>query len=174
MIRSGNHRGYEWLVLDREPDNWSTLARDHHVGLHCVITSFDSGPLRPNPAEAAAGWRVVNDLMISPPLTAETEIPYEQYDEWYLIDAAQFPLREPEIFVNYGGFHLVPVEGIRLEGSADPAWNRNSWEALEGMQNRFWDQLVRISPVTYVACGELFVIATRNKDFRDKAGFSDL
>ncbi|ANM29354.1 hypothetical protein ABI59_06750 [Acidobacteria bacterium Mor1] len=102
----------------------------------------------------------MGELMISPPLTRSIELPFEQYDEWYFVDSAEFPIPAPEVFVNYIGFSLVPARDIHRREHL--ARERSQRDALEQMQGRFWDQLARISPVTYVASGELFFIATRD------------
>ena len=123
------------------------LLREH-VGQHLWITTFDSGTITPEPEELTFGWATVETAMVSPPIHLGLEIPQDQYDEWYIFEDASPRLGSFERFINFGGFSLTN----------DPAWKPE-------LQEQFWAQLERLSPLTYVGSGDNDIIVTRNLSF---------
>src|SRR5262249_31838395 len=108
------------------------------------------------------GWTMQGDVAISPSIDESLVIPYDQFDEWYLLDSPQSLGEKVEVFVNYGSFTLVspPIyEAYR------PTWEKSGLEWLAPAQERFWHQLQQIRPVTYVASGDNDVIASRDGRF---------
>jgi hypothetical protein len=101
--------------------------------------------------------------MVSPPLDAALVIPYDQYDEWYLLDEPPHPGWEPEVFVNYGGFTLLPIEEIYK--TFDPTCERGGLDYLVPIQERFWAQIERVDPVSYIATGDLDVVVSKRREF---------
>ncbi len=101
--------------------------------------------------------------MVSTPLAAGVEIPWDHYDEWYILDGSPPADWVPEVFVNYGGWTVVPAEGL---GEGDDSWGDR--RGLETLQSRFWEQLGRIDPVSYVAMGCLDVFVSRQRGFIER------
>jgi hypothetical protein len=81
----------------------------------------------PQPAVTGTLWQ-------KPPLAEALEIPYDQYDEWYLLDECPPFGWEPEVFVNYAGFTLVPTEEIK---NTHPEWDECGLDWLALTQERF-------------------------------------
>ncbi len=165
-IFTGTNDGYHWLVTSLDFPELPQIAVRHHLGLHLCITAYDSGPLRPSDDEVALGWFLQGEVMVSPPLTASLDIPCEQYDEWYILREPAFEGRSIEVFVKYVGFTLVPPE--TLANGRDPTWERNAFDFLEPIQERFWSQLRTLGAETYVATGDNTVVVSRSRDFVDR------
>jgi hypothetical protein len=163
MVQSGRHGHFHWLVTPSSLPSLGETAVRFHLGLCLCITAFDSGPILPSPEEQAAGWVARRNVMVSPPLAEGLDIPYDQYDEWYLLNEPLPPEWEPEVFVNYGGFTLVPVEEIYK--TFDPRWERGGLDYLVPIQERFWAQMERVAPVSYIAMGDLDVVVSKRREF---------
>jgi hypothetical protein len=160
QIKSGTHGKYGWVELDETSLHLVNLILTAHKGLRLYITSFDSGPIHPTKEEIRQGWASHGQVMESPVLEKSTIVPYDNFDEWYFFgQSIPFPL-DQEVFVNYGGFSLVPVE-IQLE-NFDPSWERDALEWLKPVQERFWAQITRIDPLTYVAMGDRDLVVSKN------------
>jgi hypothetical protein len=96
------------------------------LGRFLVSTSFDSGSLCLTAAQLDAGWKVVGRLAHSPKITALSEIPHDQFDEWLAFDS---PVEVPEFdtMVNYTHFSPIDFDWI---------------EKLE----IYWQQILRFRP----------------------------
>jgi hypothetical protein len=163
----GERAGYRWLSRSSPIEGLPDLVRRHHPGRFLAIAAFDSGPIRPSPTEIEAGWTVQGSLMISPPLTESLEIPYDDWDEWYLVDRPHLAIAQPEFFVNLSGFTLVdPAELVRRQ---DPTWDRKGHDWLIPLQERFWEQLLAIGPISYIAMSEVELVVSRDPAFIDRA-----
>jgi hypothetical protein len=162
----GQHGDFSWI--DSSPDLKSLAKRivRLHPGLRLCITAFDSGPIRLGPEDEAEGWTARGKVMVSPPLAEGLAIPTSEYDEWYLLDEPPSPDWEPEVFVNYGSFTLVPVE--ELYKTWDPTWDRHGLDWLVPIQERFWDQMERVNPVTYVARGDHDIVVSRRRELIER------
>ena len=125
-----------------------------HLGARLWICTFDGGTITPNEEEISAGWSVVDEALVSPPMSIDLDVPCDQYDEWYIFPDAHSRLQDFERFVNFGGFTL-----------ADPS---SMAESLYPVQERFWKQIERLRPISYVATGDNEVIVTRNPSFAAK------
>ena len=164
MIQTGECHGYHWLVTPAQIRQLTDLAAHFHSGLRLCITAFDSGVIRPDDHELAIGWSVQGEVMVSPPLAEDIDIPHHEWDEWYVVSSPAFDTRPSlEVFVNYGGFTVVPPEVTYK--TLDPTWDRHGLDFLLPIQQRFWAQLAEINPVTYVATGDNDVVVTRNISF---------
>ena len=163
MIYTGSHGEYSWLVSGSQIWSLTDLVLRFHRGLRLCITCFDSGPLRLVDEEIAQGWTTQGQVTISPPLIEGMSIPHDQYDEWYLLDTPRFEKPDIEVFVNYGGLTLVaPAETCK---TFDPTWERMGLDWLAGVQERFWLQLERLQPASYVAVGDNDIVVSRNHRF---------
>jgi len=103
---SGKHGDYRWF---QSPNGFlSGLIRrvpQLVIGRFVAVISFDSGPFRPSEHEVQLGWTSVDEVAYSPRVTAPEDLPYDQYDEWYVFSHPT-TVGSPEDFVNYGLFHL--------------------------------------------------------------------
>ena len=80
-IVSGAHGKWMWIVVRRLIRDLPTLTQKHHGGQRLCITAFDSGPITPSAEEQALGWTLMDDIMVSPPLTSQLDIPCDTHDE---------------------------------------------------------------------------------------------
>lgn len=142
------------------------LVIDAHRGLHLCITAFDGGTIHASEEEIAVGWTMQGEIMVSPPIDAGLEVPQDQHDEWYILPSPKFDGWEGEQFVDYGGFTLADID--ELYRSFDPSWEKHGLDSLYPIQERFWNQLNRVSPTTYVAMGDNDVVVSRNHAFIDR------
>jgi hypothetical protein len=163
MIQSGQHGRFYWLVAPSLPPSLVAATLRFHPGARLCITSYDSGLIRPSPEEQARGWITRGNVMISPPLAEGLDIPYDQYDEWYLLDESPPPEWEPEVFVNYGGF--TPVASEEINKMYDPTWDRHGLDCLAPIQERFWGQLEQVDPISYIAMGDRDVVVSKRREF---------
>lgn len=150
MVFFGERDNYFWV----ESDDRSAFLRDLLddfpnlvMGQHLVNTSFDSGHLPLTEPETASGWTKKNRLTLSPVISSVNQIPFDQYDEWYVFKSPR-TFSAYEVFVNYGGFSVHK-------------------EALSDSAERFWKQLSVIEPQTFLSEGDNLICATKNKLLRD-------
>jgi len=177
----GAHGDYRWLTLvGRDISELLCVCPEVVLDKYLAVTSIDSGALQLTDQEKNDGWWTTesakvfrgsswgdredrNDWKVaySPRLNSIHGLPNEThdeccegFDEWYVFDRTA-PVEEIESFVNWLGFRLC-----------DPEWK---WCA-----DRFWDQMARLKPETYVANGTDFTFVTRNTDLFTKvlAAFS--
>jgi hypothetical protein len=163
MVYTGEHGSYHWVASSTQIDSLKDLVLRHHRGLYLVITSFDSGSLVLVDEQKAAGWTMQGRVAVSPLLSGVSSIPEDQYDEWYILPQPSFPGQGLEVFVNYGGFTLASPDEVY--GDVDPPWDRRSLNALLAIQERFWSQMERILPVTFVAMGDCEVVVSSKGEF---------
>jgi hypothetical protein len=150
------------------------------LGKYIAVTGIDSGPLRLTEQEKSEGWWTTDAgrfftgtswsppeyrddwrIAYSPRVSSIHGLPNEThdeccagFDEWYIFES-RVPVEEIESFVNWGGFLLY-----------DPLF---AW-----CTDRFWHQIARIKPETYIADGTVFTLVTRNPVLFDSiiAGYS--
>ncbi len=165
----GSHGDYQWLTM-AECDI-STLLRqcpDVVLGKHLAVTSIDGTTLQLTDEEKRNGWSTTENVRVfrstswsspeyrddwkvaySPRLSSIHGLPHEThvsdhgYHEWYVFEQPVAP-GEMEVFVNWVGFRLY-----------DPQFK---WCA-----DRFWEQMARLAPESYIAEGTVLSFATRNK-----------
>ena len=163
MLQTGQQGEYHWLESGPEIWDLAAIVVRFHRGLRLCITAFDSGPLRLTSEELDQGWSAHCGVAVSPPIEDSLAIPHDQYDEWYVVDDPRPLERDIEVFVNYGAFTLVPPADTYK--TYDATWEKSGLEWLAQAQGRFWDQLQRIQPMTFVASGDNDVVASRNYRF---------
>lgn len=145
---SGAYRWFEsssltaGALLDRCPEVW--------LGKYAAITSIDSGPMVLSDDEMQGGWTEAGGVAYSPRLVSLEHVPSTEYEEVYFF-ACPTILGDVEEFVNYFGFSLRDPSGTELE------------DFLREAQKRFWHQMDRLAPESYVAEGDSFIYATRNE-----------
>ncbi len=162
-MKSGKYKEYYWLVSSEALWSIEKLVVAYHEDRKLGITSFDSGPLKPTEEEKHLGWKFENEVMYSPRLKEGLEIPHDQYDEWYIDSDLELPTEGLEVFVNYGGFSLVPPEESYKE--FDPSWEKGTLDFLKPIQIRFWAQIEKLDPETFVAVGDNDVVVSKSKNF---------
>lgn len=167
----GSHKQYEWLTMhDRDITSLLSICPEIVLGKYLAVTRIDSGSLRLTEQEKTEGWytaeggRVFEGTSWSPPeyrddwkvaysprITSIHGLPNDThdecctgFDEWYI---SEHPMRAEEIesFVNWGGFRLY-----------DPQ--------VQWCTDRFWNQIAKSEPESYIADGTVLTIVTRNND----------
>lgn len=163
MVHTGQQGEYRWLVSGPEIGDLADIVVRFHLGLRLCITAFDSGPLRLTKEELEQGWSTNRSVAISPPIVESVVIPHDQYDEWYVLENAPYFESDIEVFVNYVPFTLVPP--TETHKTFDPTWEKCGLESLALAQERFWNQLQRLHPRTFVASGDNDVVVSRDYRF---------
>jgi len=149
------HRGaYRWIVWNSQfLGELVSAVPQIAVGKFVIITSFDSGPFVPSEEMTKRGWVLKSGLAYSPQIARVEDLPHDRYDEWYI-----YPFRKeidpPEIFINYGAFRLRYY-------AADIE--------LHGLLERFWLQMERLQPESYLAEGDSLIFATRDAGLYEQA-----
>jgi len=152
-LHHGTREGYVWfwsphaslrMLLDAVPE----LV----LGRVVAITAFESGPFRVTEHERAQGWTNVGDVAYSAPVSDPRALPLGEWDEWYVLNTRR-ELRDPHVFVNY--FDFAPEAADLSE--MDPTWDRAVAEEMlryrRQRAERFWQQLVTIQPIAFLAEG---------------------
>jgi hypothetical protein len=162
-IASGAHGKWMWIVVRQLIRDLPTLTQKHHCGQRLCITAFDSGPINPSDEEQALGWTLMDDIMVSPPLTSQLDIPCDTHDEWYVFRKLPDSFNLAERYVNYFGFTLAnPRE---LSETQDPTWDRTNFDWLIPIQERFWADIERLNPSSYVCSGDAEIVVTQDTTF---------
>lgn len=165
----GSHADYQWLTMvDRDITSLLSIRPEIVLGKYLAVTRIDSGPLRLTDQEKREGWWTAEagkvfqgnswgppehrddwKVAYSPQITSIHGLPNEThseccagYDEWFVFEQ-HIPIEEIESFVNWGGFRLYDPE-------------------FQWCTDRFWSQIVRLKPESYIADGTVFTIVTRN------------
>ncbi len=166
---TGVHEEYRWLIMpDRGIYSLLNICPEIVLGKYLAVTSIDSGPLRLTEQEKVEGWwsteaaRVFQGnslspwesqddwkVAYSPSITSVHGLPNQThdessagYDEWYVFEKP-VPIEEIETFVNWGGFRLYAPE-------------------FQWCTDRFWKQIAKLKPESYIADGTVFTVVTRN------------
>jgi hypothetical protein len=161
MLETGERGDYRWFVGEFEGSLVDVVVACH-LGHRVAVSSFDGAVFHPTVDEVAEGWTTRGDLALSPVLRAGMDLPRDGDDEWYVFDEQSSPEWSLEVFVNLGAFTVVPVDEI--ERRRDPTWEAHAFDWLIPVQERFWEQISRIRPISYVAMGEKDLIVTRNHE----------
>jgi hypothetical protein len=165
----GAHGEYQWLTKV-EPDI-SALLRlcpDVVLGKYLAVTGIDGTTLQLTDQEKSNGWWTADHARVfrgtswappqyrddwkvaySPRLTSIHGLPNETHDEcdygyheWYVFDQP-IEAGEMEAFVNWVWFRL----------------NQPDW-----CTDRFWEQMERLRPESYLSDGAVLTLVTRNRD----------
>jgi hypothetical protein len=117
-----------------------------------VITSFDPGTLQPTDEERRRGWRVHGRSIHIPVGESVSAVPFEVFDEWYIFSSAS-PERDYKSFVQFDWFTLGPAQEVHSRSGT-------SFD-LKRMQRWFWQEIERVRPESYLACGNRLKFLTR-------------
>lgn len=164
-IFTGSHDGWQWIVVREMIRDLPILVAQCHIGNRLCIAAFDSGPISPSPEEYSIGWTLKGDVMISPPIVAETDIPCAEHDEWYIFPEVPHDMEISQRYVNYFGFTLA--DAFELASSQDPTRDRTNYDWLVTLQLDFWRNLKRLNPISYVSSGDYDIIVTKNPRFAE-------
>jgi hypothetical protein len=172
----GIHGEYQWLTMFRcDISNLLALCPYVVLNKYLAVTSIDGGTLQLTDQEKRNGWWTSAEAKVfrgtswgaredrddwkvaySPLIDSIHGLPNEThdeccagFDEWYVFKRP-VPAGEIEAFVNWLGFRLY-----------DPEWK---WCA-----ERFWEQMARLAPESYIADGTIFTFSTCNADLFAKA-----
>jgi len=168
------HRGkqgeYYWLeAVSPSIHDILKVCPEFVLGKYLVVTSFDSGPLRLTTPEFEAGWLQHGELAINPSVKSVEDVPYDEYDEWYIFTRTP-PLEDFKVFVNYCGFSLRDPEYL-LDG-VDPTWDitgiKYDIENMRSWQELFWLQLELKGAETYIASGDRLILATHRPELYER------
>jgi hypothetical protein len=181
MDKKQTYRGlrgsYGWLTSTE--DYSGTILRlcpEVVIGRYLAVTSVDSGTVRLEERQKAAGWESRRGIAYSPRLCSIDEIPHQfhgrnvpGYDEFYTFQArcdigersqGNIFLKEfapgagrTVVFVNWLSFVLH---------DPDPA--------AQTLVDLFWPQLERLQPESYIADGrDCLTFVSRNLELLDVA-----
>jgi hypothetical protein len=165
LIFTGLRDDWHWVVVREMIRELPILATQFHVGNRLCISAFDSGPISPSQEETSLGWSLIGELMVSPPLAANTEIPCDGHDEWYIFSRMPNAIDIKHRCVNYFGFTLADPK--QLAASQDPTWDRTKCDWLVPLQENFWRDIDRLNPVSYVSSGDYDIVVTKNHQFAE-------
>jgi hypothetical protein len=183
-LQKGKQGHYFWLARNLDMQNTSrSLAHlldpcpEVVLGKFVVVTSLDSGVLQLTPQQVSDGWIQAGELAMSPRITDARDVPFEWFDEWYIFDNPPVPT-DVEVFVNYGTFSLGdprPTVSTMYIGTDTERVAQLVEGALE-LQQKFWAQIERIKPKSYLANGNSFTFVTQDSDLFNKIvrAFDDL
>ena len=163
LIFTGMHGRWSWVVVRAMIPDLRWLIVDYHANQRLCITAFDSGPITPGPEERAVGWTVLGDVMVSPPLTRSFHIPSGEYDEWYVFQPLPISINAADCYVKFLGFNLADPRA--MAASQDPTWDPRNYDWLVPIQDRFWSDLERLAPTSYIASGESDIVVSRDPEF---------
>jgi hypothetical protein len=97
-----------------------------------------------SPEEVSRGWHKHNKLALSPLIGDVSEVPLCHYSEWYIFPSP-VTFDDYEDFINYGGYSLeLPDFGE--------------------LRERFWRQLERLAPESFLAEGDNLICVTKDAD----------
>ena len=163
LFWTGSHDRWSWFVSRHQIPNVDKLVVRYHHRCRLAIASFDSGPILPDSEERSLGWSVVDNHMISPPLVDDLQLPCDQNDEWYVFNELPQSVVVSERYVRYFCFNLADPK--LLAASQDPTWDRTNYDWLAPLQIQFWNDILRLSPITYIASGDVEVVVTSDPKF---------
>jgi len=160
-IHTGSRNGFDWLSLRGRYHVFGsflkaipTVVEDQFV----AITSFDGGPSYPTDEERGMGWHRKGRVVWTTKITDPTVLSWDNGDEWYIFESPK-ALPRLKIFVNFIGFGL---DDPRLWQDLIPTWDRHQTEGHLKLQEVFWQQISKCNPLSYLAEGDVFNLATRD------------
>jgi len=168
-MHTGKHADYYWLEKIPSIGGWLLLedllevCPEFVLGKYLVITAWDSGPLKLRDENFKKGWLAHDKLAINPCVQSVDDIPYMNYDEWYIFPAT--PLLEPfKVFVNDWFFSLRQPEAAVPEAIENIASIGEKVERMRELQELFWLQLELKRAETYISAGHRFILATQKQE----------
>ena len=145
-MKTGKEQNYHWILSGDEISDLDKIIIEFHKNYILHLTTFDSGPLYPDNEEIRAGWTSDGEIMISPSISKNLIIPLGVFSEWYLSENKLIFPENFERFVNYSGFNLSP-----------------EFEHTLKIRTKFWEQLIRINPETFVSIGDNEIVVSKNE-----------
>jgi hypothetical protein len=146
-------------------------SRPYFESRAMAVTAADSGPLVCPGGGLPPGWTSTGRVTLLAPSVGPP--PSYEWDEWYLFPVPHAPERfaAVEVFVNYSNFGLSEPEALLgpSHREDDPVARRRAVECVTAMQGRFWEQLTRLGPETFIAFGDRLVVVTKDRSLFDKA-----
>ena len=162
-IFTGTHQKWSWVVARETITELRELIAEYHPGQRLCITAIDSGAITPSAVETDLGWTSIADILVSPPITRELHIPSAGFDEWYIFESLPQSLQITERYVNYCGFHLAAPRG--MAASHDRMSDRTHFDRLVSIQMRYWSDMARLDPSSYIAAGDFDIVVSRDAEF---------
>lgn len=159
---------FRWLEsADSHFRKMLKLCPEVLIGKCLVISCFDSGPLRATEEELAKGWQQQGDLVIVPRVNSVSDLPYDNYDEWYIFPNYTNP-EITEVFVNAPMTLKSPesllTDYIAAGQQADVVGARNYAQDSAEHQLLFWHEITGIGPESYIGCGDQLIFASQNPE----------
>ncbi len=155
-ISTGTVGKYSWLVAGEMIRELPAMTAEFHAGQRLCITAFDSGPLKPSEEERRIGWSLLDDAMVSPPLSSDIKVPCDNFDEWYVFRELPTSLEVSDHYVNYPEFNLTQHSDVR-----------NDW--LPRLKRQFWSDIDRLAPSSYISSGNADIVVTSQPEFFEQA-----
>jgi len=143
-IFTGTHGKWWWIVVRDAVRGLGALVAEFHTGQRLCITTFDSGQL------------------VSPPLTPQMHIGFDE-QEGYIIRLLPTSIDVSERYGSYFGFNLA--EPHALVASQNPTWDRTNYDWLIPLQEKFWSDMERLNPTTYICRNDADIVVTCNAAF---------
>lgn len=165
-VITGKCGKWSWVIVRKMIRNLGSLIAEYHVGQRLCITACDSGGIRPSAEEELLGWKLLGEFMISPPLTLQLEIPCGEYDEWYIFPSLPDSIDITDRYVNYSGFNLVDPH--TTAASQGPTWDRTNCDWLVSVQARFWSDMERLGPSSYISSSGADIVVSLNSAFVER------
>ncbi len=171
---TGKRDNYNWIetgVSDFCLSDLINKCSDLLIGKYLGIVYFDSGPFKPSQEEESRGWFQQGEIAYSPILTVE-ELSgpiCDNYDQWCLY-MEPFRIGEMTDFVNYGGFSLRDrrVELKEAHETHDIVGLEKQISHFEEVQEKFWGEIRKHTPHTFISDGDMFIYLSRNKKEIDR------
>jgi hypothetical protein len=165
MMDTGRVEQFYWLEsVESDFPKILKLCREVLIGKCVVISCFDSGPLQATKEELAEGWQQLGDLVIVPRVDAVNDLPFDNYDEWYIFPTYTIP-EITQVFVNAPMTLRIPellLHDYHAHGDAVGA--RRYAEQEAATQLMLWHEIKRINPESYLGFGDQLIFVSQNPD----------
>lgn len=162
-MKQGNSHNYWWLEgTDLGIGDLVNACPEIFVNRTVAITAFDSGPIKPNDNEKSKGWYSKGNVFYAKNVITPSELPYEQFDEWYIFDEL-VEFTPGDLFVNYGGFCLSDTTERWV--NADPTWCKKALNETDNYikerQKKFWHFVEKVAPRIFLLDGDLLIVGCK-------------
>jgi hypothetical protein len=164
-MTTGTHGAYEWLEVDHDLGEFTSLCPSAIVGRYLAITAADSGSFAPSEQDVADGWTADGGIAYSPRMESIAILPLNRccrdchgYDEWYVFERQPPPLGtvcHANVFrseIGSGNVFQFINFGFRFSDTQ-----------MKAVSDLFWQQIDWLQPESCVAESEdALLFATRN------------
>jgi len=165
MVKTGMRGAYTWfqssahylsVLIDRVP----SIV----VGKYVAISAYEGAQLTLTGDEMKMGWQQYSRISLSPIIQRPSEIPQNQFDEWYTFTGLK-PLDITEVFINYGGFTLAQSASDNpfLPESVKKK-NVKEHSIMNQRQKRFWQQIEENKPDSFLAESDKLIVVSKDPD----------